>query len=100
MYDVVEKVRTRLGEAGLLGQNWQGRMGVYEGGRVLAAMGYGHMGDGQSCDSVSSDADRQGIYISTWWLISMTRRLKRFSSHISTRSSVRAALPSIPGWPC
>ena len=48
MYDVVEKVRTRLGEAGLLGQDWEGKMGVYEGGRVLAAMGYGHMGDGQS----------------------------------------------------
>ena len=48
MYDVVEKVRRRLGEAGLLGQDWEGKMGVYEGGRVLAAMGYGHMGDGQS----------------------------------------------------
>lgn len=48
MYDVVEQVRTRLGEAGLLGQDWEGKMGVYEGGRVLAAMGYGHMGDGQS----------------------------------------------------
>lgn len=48
MYDVVEKVRARLGEAGLLGSDWQGRRGIYEGGRVLAAMGYGHMGDGQS----------------------------------------------------
>jgi FAD/FMN-containing dehydrogenase len=48
MYDVVEKVRKRLGEAGLLGADWEGRLGVYEGGRVMAAMGYGHMGDGQS----------------------------------------------------
>lgn len=47
MYEVVENVRTRLGEAGLLGQDWKGRRGVYEGGRVLAAMGYGHMGDGR-----------------------------------------------------
>lgn len=47
MYEVVEKVRQRLGEAGLLGQAWEGRLGVYEGGRILAAMGYGHMGDGQ-----------------------------------------------------
>jgi FAD/FMN-containing dehydrogenase len=47
MYDVVEKVRKRLGEAGLLGNDWEGRLGVYEGGRVMAAMGYGHMGDGQ-----------------------------------------------------
>ena len=47
MYDVVEKVRKRLGEAGLLGNDWEGRLGVYEGGRVLAAMGYGHMGDGR-----------------------------------------------------
>lgn len=46
MYEVVENVRTRLGEAGLLGQEWAGRAGVYEGGRVLSAMGYGHMGDG------------------------------------------------------
>lgn len=50
MYEVVEKVRVRLGEAGLLGQGWEGRMGVYEGGRVMAAMGYGHMGDGTSLD--------------------------------------------------
>lgn len=48
MYEVVEKIRVRLGEAGLLGQGWKGRMGVYEGGRVTAAMGYGHMGDGAS----------------------------------------------------
>jgi FAD/FMN-containing dehydrogenase len=47
MYDVVEKVRRRLGEAGLLGDAWEGRLGVYEGGRVMAAMGYGHMGDGK-----------------------------------------------------
>ena len=46
MYDVVEKVRRKLGEAGLLGADWEGRLGVYEGGRVIAAMGYGHMGDG------------------------------------------------------
>jgi FAD/FMN-containing dehydrogenase len=48
MYDVVEKVRAKLGEAGLLGKDWEGRRGIYEGGRVVAAMGYGHMGDGQS----------------------------------------------------
>jgi len=60
MYDVVEKVRRKLGEAGLLGEDWEGRLGVYEGGRVLAAMGYGHMGDGRSLHQVQM----------TFWLTS------------------------------
>jgi len=57
MYDVVEKVRRQLGEAGLLGEGWEGRLGVYEGGRVMAAMGYGHMGDGQSLYRVDARTD-------------------------------------------
>jgi FAD/FMN-containing dehydrogenase len=61
MYDVVEKVRTRLGEAGLLGKDWEGRLGVYEGGRILAAMGYGHMGDGETLTLFSvKSADTSG----------------------------------------
>jgi FAD/FMN-containing dehydrogenase len=89
MYDVVEKVRTRLGEAGLLGNDWEGRRGVYEGGRVLAAMGYGHMGDGMSVNILAvTIADQQVTFISMWLPISMTTRSRRCLSHISTRSSV------------
>jgi FAD/FMN-containing dehydrogenase len=78
MYDVVEKVRTRLGEAGLLGHDWEGRRGVYEGGRVLAAMGYGHMGDGISVNILAvTIADQQVTFISMWLPISMTTRSRR-----------------------
>jgi FAD/FMN-containing dehydrogenase len=77
MYDVVEKVRTRLGEAGLLGSDWQGRLGVYQGGRVLAAMGYGHMGDGQwSSAETYGSTNGQGISISTLSLIDTMMRLR------------------------
>lgn len=55
MYDVVEKVRARLQEKGLL--KGDGVMGD----KIGACVGYGHMGDGESWTALSVN-DRQLAY--------------------------------------
>ena len=50
MYGLRDSLKAKLGEAGLLGPKGDkvNDQGFYEGGKVMAIGGYGHMGDGES----------------------------------------------------